>query len=402
MKIALLSPDPKSLQAIQQTLTALDGYVYSAQCGNSAALSGLLDAHTPDVLLCELGADDERLLEALERACLRQPQLVPILLTAQPTPAVLIAAMRAGIREVLPLPLDAHTLTDALQRVREQRRQAAQPSRDGKVLAFIPCKGGSGSTFIAANLAYALAHAASGSRVLLIDLNLQFGDAALFLSNAPTPSHLAELAGQIDRLDAALLCSSLLWLDNRLGILPSPEDPAAAMEVQAAHIEALIRLARREFDFVLLDLGRTLDPVSIRALDLADTIFPVLQATLPFIRDAKRMLDIFTSLGYPADKISLIVNRHAKGGDIGQGDIERTLARKIAHILPNNYQAAAASVNQGVPVARLAPSSPIARALDGFASALAPQNAASPSWWGKLLGRNKPAYALVTEPGYKA
>lgn len=402
MKIALLSPDPKSLQAIQQTLATLDGYSLRAQCGTSSALQGLLDAHSPDVLLCELGAGDERLLEEVSRASLRQPQLVPILLTAQPTQALLIAAMRAGIREVLPLPLDAHALADALQRVREQRRLAEHPSRDGKVLAFIPCKGGSGSTFIAANLAYALATAASDSRVLLIDLNLQFGDAALFLSNDKAPSHLAELTSQIDRLDASLLCSSLLWLDTRLGILPAPEDPAAAMEVQAAHIETLIRLARREFDFVLLDLGRTLDPVSIRALDLADTVFPVLQATLPFIRDAKRMLDIFTSLGYPADKVSLIVNRHAKGGDIGQDDIERTLARKVVHILPNNYQAAAASVNQGIPVARLVPSSPIARALDGFAHTLAPQDAPRSSWWGKWLGRHKPAYALVTEPGYKA
>ena len=93
-------------------------------------------------------------------------------------------AMRAGVREVLPAPPTAEAVLAALRRQLRKRTSArahAAPCTHGKVLAFVSCKGGSGATFIAANLAHLLA-AGGQRRVALIDMNLQFGDAALFLS----------------------------------------------------------------------------------------------------------------------------------------------------------------------------------------------------------------------------
>jgi pilus assembly protein CpaE len=143
------------------------------------------------------------------------------------------------------------------------------------------------------------------------------------------------------------------------------------MEVKPEHIDTLLKLARNQYDFIVVDVGRNLDAQTIKALDNADMIFPVLQITLPFIRDGKRLLEVFRTLDYPKDKVHLVVNRFQKGGDIGLGDLEQSLGAKVLRTIPNHFEAAAASVNQGVPIARLARNSPITKALNEWSEQLA-------------------------------
>jgi pilus assembly protein CpaE len=81
-------------------------------------------------------------------------------------------------------------------------------------------------------------------------------------------------------------------------------------------------VAIKHYDFLILDVGRELDPISIQVLDRADLIFPVLQQTLPSIRDAKRVLDAFRALNYQDDKVRLVVNRYQKNADITIADLE--------------------------------------------------------------------------------
>ena len=153
-------------------------------------------------------------------------------------------------------------------------------------------------------------------------------------------------------------------------VLAAPSDPAHASDVKPEHIDAIIKLARRQYDFIVLDVGRSLDPVSIRALDHADTIYPVLQTTLPYIRDGKRLLTVFRNLEYGSDKVELIVNRHDNNGDIRLKDLEEAFDTTHLRTMPNHYDAAARSVNQGVPVTRLAPDSQLSMALMTMARGL--------------------------------
>jgi pilus assembly protein CpaE len=126
----------------------------------------------------------------------------------------------------------------------------------------------------------------------------------------------------------------------------------------------------KHYDFVILDVGRELDAISIQALDRADLIFPVLQQTLPSIRDAKRMSAAFAALSYPDEKIRLIVNRYKKNADITLDDIESTLNLKIFKVVPNDYAVVTSSVNQGIPATKLAPRSAVAKSLQEIAHEL--------------------------------
>jgi len=163
------------------------------------------------------------------------------------------------------------------------------------------------------------------------------------------------------------------------------------------HVCAIVELARTVFDIVVIDTGRSLSTVSLQALDLADQVYAVLQLTLPFIRDGKRLRDIFRSLDYPEKKIHWVVNRYEKNGQITLDDLKKTLGITEIITLPNQYEVVAASVNQGVPVAKAAPHSAVARALRDWALRIAPPADKPRSGWLSGLFRGAPA-GVVAHP----
>lgn len=375
LSIQVVSSDQGRLAQIVRLLTE-DGDVSAVEGGLETL--GKFDAQfPPDVLIVDGADDGGKELDAIERLGHRHSHMSFILLRDDHSPAFLLRAMRAGVREVLPAAINRAELKAALDRIRFKMGFAK--GRKGKVLAFISCKGGSGATLLAANLAYVLAE--DDNKVALFDLNLQFGDALLFLSDQKPPFSLSDIARDISRLDAAFLASSMVAIDRNLSALASPEDPAHAMEVKPEHIEALLALARDHYDFIVLDVGRGLDAHAVKALDQADVICPVLQTTMPYIRDGKRLFDAFRLLGYANSKVQLVVNRHQKGGDITLADLERALAAKVTHVIPNHYEATAASVNQGIPVAKLARNSPVSKALKEWSRSLSSKPEQNSDGW---------------------
>jgi pilus assembly protein CpaE len=304
-----------------------------------------------------------------------RPDVETIIVASEQTPAFLLKAMQAGVREVLPQPLADDSLRAAVLRVaRKQQRPVDTPAEPGQVLAFMACKGGSGATFLAANLAHALSQR-DGRTVALIDLDLQFGDALLMISDHPAGSDVADLSAQIHRLDAQLLRAAMVQASGTLSVLPGPGDLTHALEVQPEHIEAIVKQARQMFDFVVLDVGRAINAVSLRALDMADHVFPVLQMNVPNVRDAKRLRQLFTSLGYAAEKIHWVVNRFQKNDSISLDALEQALATKAITTVPNHYAGVSASVNQGVPIDKMSKSHPVSRALLGLAQQVSPSGA---------------------------
>lgn len=379
MKIAVLSRDDRHLIELARTLRNRPGAdEVDMIAGSPSRLTTLADDAVPDVLVVDQPRVEEGELDQLERLGHLFPRMAFIVLSGDQSQDFLLRAMRAGVREVLPAVPSAGALAQALDRIAE--KLGNQGGANGKVLAFISCKGGSGSTFLATNLAYALS-AGGSKRVALIDMNLQFGDASLFVSDIKPLATLSDVATQIHRLDPSFLASSMVTVTPNYSVLAAPSDPSHASDVKPEHIDAIVKLARRQYDFIVLDVGRSLDPVSIRALDHADTIYPVLQMTLPYIRDGKRLLSVFRNLDYGKDKVELIVNRHDKNSDIRLRDLEEAFDTSILRTMPNHYDAAAKSVNQGVPVTRLMPDSPLSVALLEMARSLtgeaAPQEAAS-------------------------
>jgi pilus assembly protein CpaE len=372
MKIKLITPDAGHATAWSEALRAERGFDLTTIIRPLRDVNVIVNGSRPDIVLVETTTTED--VEALETLAATHPEVDYVLVGNDSSPEFLMRAMRAGVRDVLPaLATPAEILAAMRRQLRKRSAPLAAPvvARHGEVIAVVSCKGGSGATFVAANLAHLLA-AGGRRRVALIDMNLQFGDAALFVSSTVPVSNVADVARNIARLDTELLQSSMSEVAPGLWVLAAPDDPAHATDVLPLHVQQIVDQAREMFDFVVIDTGRALSSVTLRALDLADRVYAVLQLTLPFIRDGKRLRDVFRSLDYPARKINWIVNRHQKDGQFTVEDLKRALAIEQVITLPNHYEAVAASVNQGVPVETIAPNSTIARSLRELGEQIAP------------------------------
>jgi pilus assembly protein CpaE len=381
MKIVIVSED-KAFLKLTATILAVTGHEITSTAGNAAELRTLAKALAPDLMLLD-GRDEQSLdLAAIERTTLQCPGVAVLLMSTVRTPGFLIDAMRAGVREVLPS-VHPGELLAAVERV-ATKLTAARTASHGKIHAFIGTSGGSGTTFLATNFGYQLALA---HKVLLIDLNLQFGDALSFLQDIKASSTIADLARDIKRLDAPLLQASTIKVTPTYSILAAPDEPGQAADIRPEHIDAILKLAVTQYDFVLLDLPRVVDAMLMTALDQAASIFLVLQASVPHLRNADKLLSVFRSLDYPKDKIELLLNRYDKRDDITIDKIRRTLGAHEIHMIANGWRQVSTAINHGVPLVQVERKHGVIRGLSELGGAMAPTADAPTGLFDRLFRR---------------
>lgn len=369
LKVSAICTSESTLADLSMPGAEPPGVIFKTSTGSAHTLSSVLRRHQPDVLVLDFPIVDEAALQAIESALKMSPATHLVLVCPDQSVGLLTSAMRAGVREVLPSPMCAETVKLAIVHAKGHfDANQAQTNHAGQVIALIPAKGGAGATFLAANLAYALSM--RGKRVAVLDLNLYFGDLILFLGNHKVVSNLFNLARQTQRLDAALLDSSMIKVSENLHILAASDAPEHISEISISGLEKVIELARGQYDFVVLDLSSTLDSVTVKALDFADNIYLSMQLNLPALYAAKRIVTSFRQFGYPRDKLSIVVNRYEKGGHISLDDVEKTTQAKVSKAIPNSYFSVTESINQGIPILKLNPRDPVARSLTDWAQEL--------------------------------
>ncbi|MEY3666311.1 MAG: hypothetical protein RLZZ153_2493 [Pseudomonadota bacterium] len=366
IRISVVGEDANRLSGIAASLPATGPDVeVSTQAGGVIEVLAEIERVRPDLAIVHAPALEEAGLDIFENALLAAPTTATILLSPHTSASFLRQAMRVGIREVLPLPMINGELASAISRQIERLGLQRSPVPGGRIVALVPAKGGAGATFITSALGAALA--ASGLRTVLIDLNIPFGDAALYLSETRPPASVDQLARQSERLDGTLLDASCLVVSERLRLLAAPESAENVSDVTPDAVDRILSLARLRHRFVLLDMGRGVDPVTIRGLDRADEIVLIVQLTVPYLYAARRQLDLYTGLGYSRDKLRLLVNRQERGGDIALSEVTRTLGLPVSYTVPNSYRTVTWAVNHGIPVIDSAPRDAVSRAMLGIA-----------------------------------
>lgn len=371
MKILLVSPSTKSLENMRSILERGNpSHLVNCYEGGVSRLRTVAEQERPDVVVIEGMCHDGGELAPIEFVTSKLPQTVVIMLCAQQSPEFLINAMRVGVREVLPSPVDKVALEAAVARA-ESKLGLRGVQRSARIMAFLSSKGGAGATFLSTNLGYQLAN--EGKKVLLIDLNLQYGEAVLTVHDRKASSDIAEVARNLSRLDASFLSASTVPVAANYEILAAPEDPAQSLQIKPEHLDAILNVAANHYDFIILDLSRNLDDLAIKALDRAHNIFLIMQAMLPFVRNTKQMMAVFQSLGYSHDKVELVLNRHFKHSEIGLEDLRATLGMMRIRVVPNSFGEVAKAINQGRPLAALSKSNPVLKAINELAQSLLPK-----------------------------
>jgi pilus assembly protein CpaE len=347
-----------------------------------------------DVLIVDALSSHDAELPVVAQLCQKHKHLSCILVTPDASPDTLIAAMRAGFRDVLNWPLERRALGDALVRLEAQRLKTNTHTTE--IVSFMSCKGGVGTSFIAANVADAIANVKK-KRVLMIDLNQLFGDAAFLVTSETPPSTLPQLCSQIDRMDHAFFDASVLHVSDTFHILAGAGDPVKAAELKEDRLEWILGVASPRYDFVIFDLGQTINPISMLALDRSDQIHIVLQASMPNVRAGRRLQEILGSLGYAPERMRLLLNRYSRHEERARAALEQVLGTRPFQVIPDDAAAVADAINQGLPILRTTPKSGVSRSLQTLAGNIAgraakagTERARSASLLARMFGRAKP------------
>jgi pilus assembly protein CpaE len=370
MKITVLSGTSSSqdLKSILQDRCRSDQLVLLEQSGNKINIDSP-EISSVDLLIIECPDIDHLDWSAMEIFNLRHPQSTTVLICRGDLERVLVQAMRVGVRDVLNANEVRERLPEVIDRSRVRLAAATGTRSVGKILTFIPCKGGSGTSFIASNLAYILGEVHQ-KRVLLVDLDLQFGDASFYITENDDARSLGDVVRKAD-LDGQMLESACVPVGKSTWLLRAPYNPEQSVGITPDQVDNILTVASRHFDFVCVDLERTLDPLSLRAMDRSDVIFPIMQTVLPYVRGTQRLQRTFRALHYPETKIRLVANRQGKADDLSISKIEDALQTKFYMQLPNDFPNANASINAGKPLYEIAPKGVLTTALIHWADQLA-------------------------------
>ena len=305
-----------------------------------------LNAAHYDLVLLPVHGLEQAGATALERAIRQSPSTSFIGTAPQTDPEIILRAMRAGVHEFLVSPLDPGELATSVDRL--TRRHSGDAKR-GTVFAVYGSKGGMGNTTVAVNLAHALAHNNPDARVALADLVVSSGDVRVLLNLTPLYD-VGSVVQKLDRIDADLLNSLLTPSGEGVWVLPGTEDPELEDIMDAAAVTAIIDQLRAHFAFTVLDCEHHLSERSLAALDAADRVLLITQLTVPALRAAQRTIQICERLGYPNDKLCIVVNRFQSTDVLSPADAASLLKHDIQWKLPNDYQTTAAALMKGVPV----------------------------------------------------
>ncbi len=288
---------------------------------------------------------------------------------------LLMKAMRVGIKEFFPLPLNVTDVNKALRRLARHRRSPdLKPSaKDGQVISIVGGKGGVGATTVAVNLAVSLGRAHPNASVALLDMNTLFGEIPLFMEMKPQ-FHWGDLTKNIDRLDETFLMNLLSRHDTGVLVLPSPGYLNGHQRPTPQIMQQLLGLMQSIFDHVVIDCGPSTHDTALKTFELSTHLLLIATPSLPCLANANKLLRSVVDLGFVDEsKAKIILNRYIKRGDISVEDVRDGLGRDIFWKIPNDYVSTMSAINQGRPLSSVAPRSKIARNFDSLAGALMPE-----------------------------
>jgi pilus assembly protein CpaE len=311
-----------------------------------------------DVLVVEIDPSDAGVLSALEKFTLVYADRLPVVAAVRELSIQITRRLlRASIVDVVPLPFTEDELAQAIHGARDAWSRARPPvpksgpaPRQGKVISFLGALGGVGATSISTQLGVLW----SGDRkVCLIDLDLQFGNAALYLNLRPRLT-VIDLIEAGDRMDADYLASVAEVHTSGMAVVGAPLEIVPLDVVTPESVRRMLALAAERYDVVLVDLPREWINWTAAAMASSTLVVLVSEMSVAGVHQARRQLDMFDANGL-SGRVRLLLNRVAtsmfRKADLSQA--EQTLKRRVDHILTNDYAAMSAAIDEGRPLSKI-------------------------------------------------
>ncbi|MEP3346980.1 MAG: AAA family ATPase [Litoreibacter sp.] len=320
-----------------------------------------------------------------------------ILIAEDVTPIALHQLLKLGANDFVPYPLPEGALHDSIVRVNQQEEAvqaeaaaAAETEKTstgkvgtnaGVVLPVHGLAGGAGSSTFAVNLAWELATVDKKAdvTVCLLDLDFQFGSASTYL-DLPRRDSVLEMLSDIESMDDDSFHATLTTFNDKLQVLTAPADMIPLDMLGPEEIEKLITVARRNFDYVIVDMPTTLVQWTETVLGMSDVYFGLLELDLRSAQNALRMIRALKSESLPYEKIRYVLNRAPKFTDMSGKSRAKRMAESLEISMelhmPDGGKQVAQSCDHGLPLVDTAAKNPLRKEIAKLANSLHEANQA--------------------------
>jgi len=309
-----------------------------------------------------------------------------ILIAEDVTPASLHQLLRQGADEFVPYPLPEQELQSAIERLNKSEIAAASAqqsalqlqtgsSKEGALIVVHGLAGGSGATTLAVNLAWELTQVEEESppSVCLIDLDLQHGSVSTYL-DLPRREIVFEMLSETDNMDEEIFGQALVTYEDRLQVLTAPSDMIPLDILDQEDVQRVIDLARSHFDYVVIDMPKTLVMWSETVLQAAHVYFATMELDMRSAQNALRMKRALQSEDLPFNKLRFALNRAPKFTDLsGKSRVKRmaeSLGISIDLQLPDGGKQITQCGDHGLPLATSAAKNPLRKEIAKLALSL--------------------------------
>jgi pilus assembly protein CpaE len=379
-----------SCDGLDQLREALERHGEVELVGTSVGVAESAGVLTGGHLQAVLHGTRSSTLPRDEIASLREHTRAPIILLASGEASVLLEeALDADVSDVLLLPQMTENIVFAIRKASKNgaKTPVSAPTRRGRIVTVFSPKGGTGKTVTSTNLAAAFAKF-EGKRALLLDLDLQFGDAAIMLGIEPEKT-IYDLVVAPGELDSEKLAGYTTRHVSGLDILPAPLRPEDAELVTETKLSRLLEVARESYDVIVVDTSPFFHGPMLATLDRTDELLLLCALDVPTLKNVRLSLQTLELLSFPPDRIKVVLRKTSTKVGMSPKEVEGALDRKLAFELPADG-AVALAVNRGNPLVLADPKADFSRSISAMAKAILPAVAPKHAAKKRLLtfGRN--------------
>jgi len=323
-----------------------------------------------DVILLEYQENNPELDRWIEETAGAPNSPAIFLYFPQISTTSLLKALRLGPRECFTYPIKEEEFQQAVTRVLSRVAAKPGPTRVPRIVSFLGCKGGAGTTFLVANAAALLAQERRG-QVLLMDLDLQFSQLVYFFDVKPSQT-LGDAVSHFAELDVNFLKSILYPYNKQLQILPAPARLEEGENVTPEHVEKILANAKKlpGFGWILIDAGHQFDEVTLKAVELSDELVLVAAPSIAALSNARKLLELLHLLGLERLTTRLWLNAWQKDEDLSLEEVATFLGRQVSGTVRYDHRQVARSINEGRPLAETAPRHAVCQDLKTMVAAL--------------------------------
>jgi len=362
--LVLLRPDTDSVPILAALKPLYNMDIQTFRRPKVLTSTSLDDGKAPNILVLDADPSDEadlKLIQELKSGpCARIPVVV---LAERGTDLAAIKAIRAGADDVVLRPIDATEAREVFTRLATVVTPE-NPSQLGKVVAFMHLAGGAGATTLAVNTAVLLAGRTNLDDTCLLDLDIQFGNAANLL-DLPSRSPIQEILADPTRLDRQMLESMMIQHASGIRVLSAPAVPLPLTAFQMKTVSTLMQIARLRFKYVVVDLPVALVSWTDAVFEVASALYVICPPTVAAIHRFSHLARLLQREEMTNLPIQIVLNRFTSSrfGDISLSQFEKAIGREVRHTIPNDYALISASQNQGKAAVMMEPKSKFAVAL---------------------------------------